>query len=841
MATSDLSNESTRLEGTLEDVFEIDVNIDGRKSSLFTLYAKIFRLLLATQLPTLSLLNDEGRNKELEDLILPSNEEWRHRVYHSLVELQREKDAETEEKRAEPERRMSRKDSQNWEWQPKERGFLPKGRSEKSQDTILSLNAILGTKGSMTEACVEPGWRINDILLAAKVLQNAQPSPSYANEAEMRRVFGLVYDVLRYRNILNRTLEDGGFWYENGALKQRERVVWLLLYDMQGRKFARRRDGSALEIREKIFKTFGLKDIEDALLKAKTHLAASISRLRIGGSALSLDELLPIHLRIAEGISWTDEGAIASGWINTMRVASKSEFVKDMSRLKLKLCDDIKELNKNDYVFDPICPKMINLHDKAREKLAVSNLERSSCLGAATLAQAIRVARLCGPVVLTHSIAPRHTGYLAGLLADIEDAGRLLAFDAGDRRCEYEEYLKTLGVTLQQCRIYSEKYVSPPPSVELERATVVLATPPCSYTGVKDIVDLAVARGGDTGLLESLTSDTAAAIKQPRVLLAEQFSTLKYALTRPNIQFLIYEVHTILPSETTEMIERVVEYANQIATEKYIREHPIKRKTASKESAGKAPKLAKAGTGRAEQSREYLEDQSRQKQTSEGKQEEEEDETSAITDIVIPDSDLFEVGSIDEIYGEDSEHMLDPGCFIAIIKRKEMMQFDSLFMIKVAESKGLFGEPDKERSPKQKTDVQPIREPLRVSRKSSKRAKVEIDRVAAPTHSSMSRTSNKRQICPRHRRYVQDERLLSTQMHDSRKQDSRQWWRVAIAYLLHSMRYDSLCNFRVTRSCSHAQQIIYPICVKKIALLKRPPRPPRQISLTREFSLRKTI
>lgn len=119
------------------------------------------------------------------------------------------------------------------------------------------------------------------------------------------------------------------------------------------------------------------------------------------------------------------------------------------------------------------------------------------------------------------------------------------------------------------------RYMSPPPSVELERATVVLASPPCSYTGVKDIVDLAVARDGDTGLLESLTSDTAAVIKQPRALLAEQFSTLKYALTRPNIQFLIYEVHTILPSETTEMIQRVVEYANQVATEKYIRDHPV--------------------------------------------------------------------------------------------------------------------------------------------------------------------------------------------------------------------------------------------------------------------------
>lgn len=88
------------------------------------------------------------------------------------------------------------------------------------------------------------------------------------------------------------------------------------------------------------------------------------------------DELLPTHLRIAEGISWADRGAIASGWINTMRIFSKNEFVEDMAELKLELCDDIEatELHENKYVFDPICPKMITLHDQAREKLAVSNL-----------------------------------------------------------------------------------------------------------------------------------------------------------------------------------------------------------------------------------------------------------------------------------------------------------------------------------------------------------------------------------------------------------------------------------------------------------------------------------
>lgn len=89
---------------------------------------------------------------------------------------------------------------------------------------------------------------------------------------------------------------------------------------------------------------------------------------------------------------------------------------------------------------------------------------------------------------------------------------------------------------------------------------------------------------------------------------------------------------------------------------------------------------------------------------------------------------MFELGSIDEIYGENSDQILDPGCFIAIIKRKEMMQFDSLFMIKVAESKGLFGEPDKERNPaKQKVDAPPpARQTSQTCRKIVKRAKVRI-------------------------------------------------------------------------------------------------------------------
>lgn len=94
---------------------------------------------------------------------------------------------------------------------------------------------------------------------------------------------------------------------------------------------------------------------------------------------------------------------------------------------------------------------------------------------------------------------------------------------------------------------------------------------------------------------------------------------------------------------------------------------------------------------------------------------------------------MFELGSIDEIYGEASKRTLNPGCFVAIIKRKEMMQFDSLFMIKVAESKGLFGDPDKERNLKQKAEVTPAVacQVPRTNRRRLKRAKVRYIILAA--------------------------------------------------------------------------------------------------------------
>lgn len=260
-----------------------------------------------------------------------------------------------------------------------------------------------------------------------------------------------------------------------------------------------------------------------------------------------------------------------------------------MNRIGLKLCSNNKngELLENEYTFDPICPKVINLHEKACDILAISNivklngfifLERSILLGAATIIQAIRYGKFCGPVVLTHSLAPRHTAYLIQLLSDIPDAGKLIAFGLGNKLDEYKKYLNLLGILNNNLvKLFSEDYINTINYPELDRATVVLAIPPSSQTGIKDAVDLAVARNGDLELLENLSNQHSPnqILKQPKEHLEEQMSTLKYALTKPNVQLLVYEVHSVLPSETVDMLEQILDIANSMARDKYLRDYSV--------------------------------------------------------------------------------------------------------------------------------------------------------------------------------------------------------------------------------------------------------------------------
>lgn len=76
------------------EVVEDEGKIRGSwRTNLFGVYAKVFKVMLSSWKETVEFTEEEDREKELEALVLPSNEEWRYQVYYRLVDLQREIDA----------------------------------------------------------------------------------------------------------------------------------------------------------------------------------------------------------------------------------------------------------------------------------------------------------------------------------------------------------------------------------------------------------------------------------------------------------------------------------------------------------------------------------------------------------------------------------------------------------------------------------------------------------------------------------------------------------------------------------------------------------------------------
>lgn len=101
-----------------------------------------------------------------------------------------------EKQRAGRRARDASRTKRTWDWEPNVRLPYPlrprSGRSGRSRPDSVDSSAML-------TSCVEPGWRLRDILLAAGLLSGDNQGEDYEDEAEMRRVFGLVYDVLRCR------------------------------------------------------------------------------------------------------------------------------------------------------------------------------------------------------------------------------------------------------------------------------------------------------------------------------------------------------------------------------------------------------------------------------------------------------------------------------------------------------------------------------------------------------------------------------------------------------------------------------------------------------------------
>ncbi|XP_047004611.1 putative methyltransferase NSUN7 [Schistocerca americana] len=574
--------------------------------------------------------------------------------------------------------------------------YLVENTSKKTQP--LWGCAGVATRRPLAEARERrpAGRPVQDIAKAGCLLA-APPLPvHFQDEEDMRRVYALIYDVFRYKSVMDQALTDVSFFQLNPHLRGQRSQVWLLLFDLWQRDFKAREPAPLLA-------QAGLADAEAALWAAHVRLAAALARMRIKHRAPRLELLLPPHLRDHRVVAI--DSAFVSAWLNPFRTRDKVplQLLEEAGLRPLAVGEF--HLTRDTFTADGACPRVILFHPDRRADLAQSRVvrdyqlilqDRTFCLGPSAMARTLRKLELRGSVAQTHINSARTTAYLAALLSDDDSVHKLLAFGAGDRKEEYEAYLRALGV--QNVEVHAESFVEAAAqhtasaraaeedtetavsedivnlsgdsaaltaSEEMWSASgdegplssvvAVLATPPSTYSGVADPVELACSRGGDLSVLQLLTDSDAGSAARGRVaaILDEQRQTLLRAMSRPQIQVVLYETHSIVAAENSDMVSRLVREVNHAALERHAEERgrPLQ--------PGVPPP-------------DHL-----------------------FQDLQVPPCDLFEVGTLPDMgpNGEDHHNFEEEGCYLAVLQRKEVVRLDNKYMIDIAESRGLFGIP----------------------------------------------------------------------------------------------------------------------------------------------------
>lgn len=184
-----------------------------------------------------------------------------------------------------------------------------------------------------------------------------------------------------------------------------------------------------------------------------------------------------------------------------------------------------------------------------------------------------------GDVVQTHVTSPRSTAYLAALFHRNSRVHSFIAFGAGSKLNEYESLMSAIGS--ENIKIFAESFCDIHiDSSILEKVVGIFVTPPNSYSGVSDPIDLICSRGGDLTMLEVLTESEMSDNSRHRVakILEEQKETLRLAMSRPQVQYCLYETHSLVDSENNEMVQYSIDTINQGAYTRHYKGCKDKRK-----------------------------------------------------------------------------------------------------------------------------------------------------------------------------------------------------------------------------------------------------------------------
>uniref|UniRef100_A0A182JNV3 Ubiquitin-protein ligase E3A n=1 Tax=Anopheles christyi TaxID=43041 RepID=A0A182JNV3_9DIPT len=857
-------NSKEKLEERLLKAINYSKGFGMLRADIFSVYPEILReiLVLEELLFRTKSITAFGHTITASDRVplqLPSEFEWQLKQYFRLLEQQKKINAATEQG-IQLKSSLEKVDHTYWEVKAKsiDEVVSPMTSPASGDSSTPSFRrrrrlCILDNPIDFCDIAAYNQWRLEDIVRAGKLLHKPPLPVQFDDEYEMRKVYSMIYDVYRFKLVLQQALKNIGFYESYPMLAHETTRVWLLLYDMYLRKFVKREPDTVPQ-KDQLFHDAHLLEIERCLELNSIKIAAALTRIRIQNSAYNMQCLLPLHLQDNK-VAVVVSNPIITGWINTFRIRTKQEANDILKQLGFELIEPPATasfqsllnlfsprektgyipLTINRYKWDRLCPQVLFIYPEDRSKFVQSQIfvdhqfiiqDRSFTIGPTVFSNLMDYFEVQGDVLQTHIASPRSTAYLATLLANCNRVRNFVAFGCGSKLGEYRKYMAELGVT--NVKLFAEPFADiPHGSPIVDKVVGILANPPSSYSAVSDPIDLICSRGGDLSMLEMLSESEMTDDSRQRVskLLEKQRETLKLAMSRPQVQFILYQTHSIVETENDTMVQRAVEYTNQKAFEVHYKAMKEREMAALAEAAGNTlvnRLLGRQQEAAAARAKNVDASDGGDRDGAEGGADGASTRKNSEEEVNVPPTDQFEVVEMPD-FCPQKDGCLDfkeCGVYLSLIRRREVIRLDSKYLIKIAELRGIFGDTNNEprfnvkvaKRTDRKSEEQDAHD-LQNRKKRLKRRGSNIDslitRLNTPTQASLKRAHHHRmssfehkfmffdayrEWCPKYAN--RSENNLSVLSDDRSSTGSivraRVWWKTTIHYVIQKIRLSKL-------------------------------------------------
>lgn len=402
------------------------------------------------------------------------------------------------------------------------------------------------------------------VMLAASVYleyiqgqRSLPPQPSYfkSDPYLMRQTYKLALGTYHYFQVIEDLLLDTYFYSSYVQFRQCQSLVSVMLYNLKLLGFKAPR-AYQCEFGDKVRE---VQDVHEALLRFKTKFHAAFARCRIKCNAYQEDLLMSNDIRVRYRSCVSTPRHVR---VNTLR-RNKEQVIMILESRGYSKIAPLEPWTPFSFYSDPLIDQLLVFSPDSKDDLTNFALvhdgslqlqDKSTVMAASILHQMISTNGASNDDVIVTDIG---TGNAACFLAALQSKeGSVLAFgpspDATEKLLAKSDTLNASNV-----HIVNEPFLQSSCKDKIFKGVRgILCNPPCSFSGVVDIVELVVEEGEK--ILPTVAKGPCDIAQLPRYV-TTQYLTLKHALSFPKVTSVVYFSRSIHPQENEHLIRKIAD------------------------------------------------------------------------------------------------------------------------------------------------------------------------------------------------------------------------------------------------------------------------------------------